>query len=68
MFNHFTAGAAPVWRMIWNCLQPGFHLYVGLCAIDGRNYNRHIVASKKLADRFEEGSEVDDSMYNDIMR
>ncbi|KAF9481134.1 hypothetical protein BDN70DRAFT_566424 [Pholiota conissans] len=44
--------AEPDWRTIW----------------DGRKYIRHILASKALADRFEEGGEVDSSMYDDILR
>ncbi|KAF8961052.1 hypothetical protein BDZ97DRAFT_1664813, partial [Flammula alnicola] len=64
-------GAAPVWRKIWNCLQPSsstMWAFEAGCAVGGRNYIRHIIASKKLADRFEEGGEVDNSMYNDIIR
>ena len=46
-----TAGAAPDWRKIWNCLQPGstsMWAFDG-CTVGGRNYIRHIVASTCLS-------------------
>ncbi|KZT12667.1 uncharacterized protein LAESUDRAFT_640432 [Laetiporus sulphureus 93-53] len=66
-----TIGAAPVWRSIWNHLQSTsmtMWAFDAGCAVGGRAYIRHILASKRLADRFEEGGEVDDSMYSEIVR
>jgi len=66
-----NAGAAPVWRTIWDHLQPtsaAMRAFDAGCAVGGRNYIRHILASKRLADRFEEGGQVDDSMYGEIIR
>ena len=56
--------AALVWRYTSSPVLPLWAFDAG-CAVGGRNYIRHIVASKKLVDRFEE---VDDSMYNEIVR
>ncbi|GLB45858.1 putative nucleotidyltransferase domain containing protein [Lyophyllum shimeji] len=66
-----NGGAAPVWRTIWDHLQPTsatMWAFDAGCAVGGRNYIRHILASKRLADRFEEGGQVDDSMYREIIR
>ncbi|KAF8156528.1 hypothetical protein B0H34DRAFT_783017 [Crassisporium funariophilum] len=66
-----NAGAAPVWRTIWDHLQPTsatMWAFDAGCAVGGRNYIRHILASKRLADRFEEGGQVDESMYREIVR
>ncbi|KAM6504170.1 hypothetical protein JOM56_001113 [Amanita muscaria] len=66
-----TAGATPVWRALWNHLQPTSNVMWAFdhgCAVGGRNYIRHMLASKRLADRFEEGGQVDDSMYSEILR
>ena len=66
-----NGGAAPVWRTIWDHLQPTsatMWAFDAGCAIGRRNYIRHILASKRLADRFEEGGQVDDSMYREIIR
>ncbi|KAF8914401.1 hypothetical protein CPB84DRAFT_1811705 [Gymnopilus junonius] len=54
-----ATGDLPIWKMVWNRLQP---TSMTMC------YIKHILASKKLADRFEEEGEVDDSMYKDIVR
>ena len=66
-----TTETAPVWRKIWDCLQPNSNsmwAFDAGCAVGGRNYIRHIMASKKLAERFEDGGEVDNSMYKYIIR
>ncbi|KAF8884085.1 hypothetical protein CPB84DRAFT_1789585 [Gymnopilus junonius] len=66
-----TAGDAPIWRIIWAHLQPTSMTMWCLdsgCAVGGRKYIRHILASKRLADRFEEGGEVEGNMYKDIIR
>ncbi|KAF8173105.1 hypothetical protein BJ912DRAFT_992764 [Pholiota molesta] len=68
-----SGGAAPVWRTIWDHLQPTsatntMWAFDAGCAVGGRNYIRHMLASKRLADRFEEGGQVDDSMYREIIR
>jgi hypothetical protein len=63
--------APPVWRTIWDHLQPTsatMWAFDAGCAVGGRNYIRHMLASKRLADRFEEGGQVDDSMYREIIR
>ncbi|OBZ68748.1 hypothetical protein A0H81_11302 [Grifola frondosa] len=66
-----TTGAAPIWRTIWDLLQPASKAMWSFdagCAQGGRTYIRHMLASKRLADRFEEGGQVDDSMYDEIIR
>jgi len=65
-----TPESEPVWKKVWDCIQPGstpMWLFDACCAGSGK-YIRHMLASKKLADRFEEGGEVDDSMYIEIVR
>jgi hypothetical protein len=66
-----TPAVAPVWRKIWVYLQPWspamWSFYSG-CSVGGRKYIRHILASKKLADAFEEGREIVPSMYSEIAR
>ncbi|KIL64452.1 hypothetical protein M378DRAFT_163218 [Amanita muscaria Koide BX008] len=65
-----TAGATPVWWTIWNHLQPTSDAMCAFdsgCAVGGRKFIRHMLASKRLADRFEEGGHVDDSMYSEII-
>ncbi|KAF5355113.1 hypothetical protein D9756_005557 [Leucocoprinus leucothites] len=66
-------GTAPVWREIWDFLQPTSSAMWSFdtgCATGGQAYLRHVLASKNLADRFEEGlgGRVDDAMYKDILR
>lgn len=66
-----NAGEAPVWRMIWDCLQPtstAMWAFDTGCAVGGRIFIQHMLALKRLADRFEEGCPVDDSMYSQIIR
>ncbi|KIL60224.1 hypothetical protein M378DRAFT_84083 [Amanita muscaria Koide BX008] len=66
-----TAGATPLWRAIWDLLQPTstpMWAFDRGCAVGGRRYIRHMLASKRLADRFEEGGQVEDSMYSEIVR
>ena len=66
-----TKGDAPIWRILWDYLQPTSMTMWCLdsgCAVGGRSSIRHILASKRLADRFEEGGEVDDCMYKGIIR
>jgi len=64
-----TAGTEPVWRMLWDSIQP---TSAAMWAFDtgcvcGRTSIRHMLTSKRLADRFEEGGQVDDSMYSEII-
>lgn len=64
-------GSAPVWKKIWGFLQPtstAMWSFDAGCAVGGLAYLRHMLASKRLADRFEEGGQVDDDMYKDILR
>jgi hypothetical protein len=66
-----TVGDAQVWKPIWDCLQLTSMTMWCLdsgCAVAGPAYIRHILASKRLADRFEERGEVDNAMYKDILR
>lgn len=67
-----------VWKNIWDCIQP----YSGCvqrytrtmwafdtgCLVIVPNRIRHMLASKRLADQFEAGGPVDDSMYREISR
>jgi len=58
------------WRFIWNKLRPTsvfMFTFVDGC-MGGQKYIRHMLASKRLADRFEEGLPVDESMYSEILR
>ena len=59
-----TVGTTPVWRTIWDSLQP---TSLALRASGGQAYIHHMLASKRLADKFE-GGQVDDSMYDQILR
>ncbi|KAF5347777.1 hypothetical protein D9756_010319 [Leucocoprinus leucothites] len=66
-----TPGTVPVWKEIWDYITPTSYAMWSFdtgCATGGRAYLRHVLASKKLADRFEEGGQVDDAMYKDILR
>ncbi|EEB88594.1 hypothetical protein MPER_13498, partial [Moniliophthora perniciosa FA553] len=57
-----AAGTAPIWRMVWDNLQPtsaAMWAFDAGCAKGGRKYIYHILASKRLADIFEEGGQVD---------
>jgi hypothetical protein len=64
-------GKAPaIWKIIWNNLQPTsvvMQTFIAGC-IGGQQYIRHMLASKRLADRFEEEYQVDESMYSEIVR
>jgi hypothetical protein len=63
-------GKAANWRIIWNKLRSTSIIMYTL--VDGcmgaQKYIRHMLASKRLADRFEEGQPVDESMYSEILR
>jgi hypothetical protein len=63
-----TPAVAPDWRKIWDYLQPRSPAMWSFDHVDGRKYIRHILASKKLADTFEEGREIVPSMYSEIVR
>jgi len=66
-----TVGTAPIWRLIWDNLQPtSIAMWASDtgCGVSGRKYIRHMLASKRLADRLEEGGQVDNSMYSEILR
>ncbi|KZT24848.1 hypothetical protein NEOLEDRAFT_1093716 [Neolentinus lepideus HHB14362 ss-1] len=66
-----NVGTAPVWRMLWDDIQPtstAMWAFDTGCAKGGPRSIRHVLASKRLADRFEEGGQVDDSMYSEILR
>jgi hypothetical protein len=63
-------GKAANWRILWNKLRSNsVHMYtlVDGC-MGGQKYIRHMLASKRLADRFEDGQPVDESMYSEILR
>lgn len=63
-------GGDPIWADIWSRLQPR---HMAMWSWDkgvasARYYINHMLASARLADRFEQGGVVDDSLYNDIVR
>ena len=63
-------GTALIWKRIWNSMQSTSTIMIDLedgCTVPGRKYIGHVLASKKLADSFEEGLPIDNSMYGDIL-
>ena len=65
-----TTGTMAIWKILWDKLQPTsvvMETFVSAC-MGGQEYIRHMLASKRLADIFEEGGQVDDSMYSEIVR
>jgi len=58
------------WRIIWNKLRPTsmFMFTLSMHCMGGQKYIRHMLVSKRLADRFEEGLLVEESMYSEILR
>ncbi|KXN84527.1 hypothetical protein AN958_07174 [Leucoagaricus sp. SymC.cos] len=68
---NLATDAAPFWREVWDLLQPSsmsMWAFDSGCVMGTRAYIRHMLASKSLADRFEDGGQVDDSMYKEILR
>lgn len=62
---------APFWRQVWDLLQPSSTCMWALesgCVMGTRAYIGHMLASKRLADYLEDGRQVDDSMYKEILR
>lgn len=64
-------GTAPIWRVIWDNLQPKSRTMWSFqtgCALFGPQLIRHMLASKRLADTFEEGGPITEDMYSEILR
>jgi len=63
-------GTAAIWKKLWRNFQPTsavMETFVDGCK-SGKEDIRHMLASKRLADTFEEGGQVDDSMYGELTR